>query len=132
MQHKSIDETYTSNHTLNKFTLAIESHDLRSHHLITEPYLQLNRRGNKSQAVRHKILEYHFLNGYFFRGEVNVEKFIEMDLVLLPSAMSWMGRDAVGLPLLYHFVHSMPCLFDPDSMMTMLGDKKRSNSTESN
>jgi len=123
----SIDETYTSNHTLNKFTLAIESHDLRSHHLITEPYLQLNKSDNKAQVARHKIILYYFLNG----GNVNVEKFIEMDVVLLPSAMSWMGRDAVGLPLLYHFVHSMPCLLNHDGVMTMLGAKKRSNSTVS-
>jgi len=124
----SIDATYASNHTLQRVVSRAREEstcpiwrriysyefpqDLRS-------VLQINRRGTKAQAAREKIIWYHMLKD----DVVNVEAFLDMEQKELPSAISWLGRDDIGLSVLYKLCKSLPDLFE--SKMNMNNKKKR-------
>ena len=54
-----------------------------------------------------------------------MELFIDMELNVLPRAISWMGRNDAGHSLLYRFVHSMPSLFDSDSRNVKVSGAKQ-------
>ena len=101
---KSNAETlYASNHTLHKVWASPD--DINVH-------LQLNENANKVEVARQKILRYHFKN-----GEDNIDELVDMEMNVLPQAMSWMCReDYTGQSLLYNFVRSMPTIFDSKSM----------------
>ena len=77
--------------------------------------LTLNKNDNEAEVVRQKIINYHF-----FKGEKNMEEFVDMELNVLPHVIAWTGRDNHGFSLLYCIVHSMPSLFDPDSKAAKL------------
>jgi len=114
--NKSSKETiHTSNHTLqglflfrfesssSQFVSRDDAHELES-------LLQLNKNENKVEVVRQKILRYHFCN-----GSNNIEEFVDMDLGIMPHAISWIGKNEAGLSLLYKLCESMPSLFDSES-----------------
>ena len=94
-----IDSIFTSNHTLQRV------HPYRS------PNLDLNKNENKFEVARQKIIRYHFLN-----GEDNIEDLLDIELGVLPHAMSWVNRDDTGHSLLYQLVRCLPSLFDYESM----------------
>ena len=100
----SIESIYTSNHTLKNIGGRIGDFDL-------SPYLDLNKLESKEAVVRQKIIQYYFMNGY-----KNKEEFLDMELNMIPHVIAWMGMDDFGLSLLYNFTHSMPSLFDSESM----------------
>ena len=63
---------------------------------------------SKTEVARLKILFAHMLND----DSVNIEAFADMELNQLPSAISWLGRDDVGLSVLYRVCESLPSLFE--------------------
>lgn len=107
---ESIDAIYFSNHTLQEIDFDFTGH--ASQYGIIE---RGNENTNKAQVARHKILKYH----------TNIQTFLDMKLQELPYSISWMGRDNFGLPLLFKLCLSMPWLFDPDSIATMLANSKK-------
>ena len=112
----SIESTYASNHTL----CSLGDHpNPQPAELVS--LLHMNANGNKAEVVRQKILQYHFLSG----GDINAEQFIDMEMAVLPHAISWIGRDDIGQPLLYSLFQSMPFLFDSDHKTKSMGDKRK-------
>ena len=99
----SLESIYNSNHTLMKVVRDNINHDLTS-------YLRMNENDNKHEVARQKILKYHFAD-----GDENIEKFVEMELAIIPYAIAWMGRDSTGHSLLYNVVRSLPTLFDSNA-----------------
>jgi hypothetical protein len=96
----SIYATFDSNHTLERIfdpdnNDGIDESQLPSN---LRTLLQLNRENAKTEASRRKILNVHF------SGEFNMQPFINMDLKVLPHAISWMARNEHGSSLLYQFV----------------------------
>ena len=118
----SIDATFRSNHTLG--TIWIDTDDLKRVTLPTSlaDLLQLNTNGNKLEVARQKILQYH-------DNEDSIQEFVDMEWQVLPHAMAWIGRDDVGLSLLYRFVQGMPDLFDRGSKLNNAGGMKRKRCT---
>ena len=124
----SIETLYSSNHTLQKVVdeedgqvnpdCHIDGHsyhfpkDLRS-------VLQINRCGTIAHAAREKIIRYHMLKG----NDVNVKVFLEMEQNEMPSAISWLGRNDIGLSVLFKLSKSLPDLFE--SKMNMKVKVKR-------
>jgi len=120
----SINNTYSSNHTLEKLDMYPQRRgdELRS-------LLKLNREANKSHVAIKKILKYHpsIVMEPFF--EWNMEREGERDLKALPYVVAWFERagDAVAsdeggesyyigdrkLSAMYQFVRAMPLLFVP-------------------
>jgi hypothetical protein len=102
----SIMSTYNSNHILSELghypscPLPI---DLAS-------ALQINRDYSVNQAARLKIIKTHFSG-----SNINTTPFAVMELKVLPTAISWMGREC-GMKeisnLLFAFVRSMSSLSD--------------------
>ena len=95
----SINETHTSNHTLQRVVdpdsdYADESQLPQNLRIL----LQLNQENTKTEAARRKILKVHF------SGNFNMQPFIDMDLKVLPHAVAWMARDEFGSSLSYQFV----------------------------
>ena len=126
----SIETLYNSNHTLQK---VVDKEDGRvnpdsaeyfdsSYHFPQDlrSVLQINRRGNKAQAAREKIIRYHMLKD----NVVNIESFLDMELNELPSAISWIGRDELGLSVLFKLCKSVPDMFE--SKMNMKVKKTKS------
>ena len=69
----------------------------------------MNENTNKVEVVRQKIIQYHFMD-----GKDNTETLVGMELEMMPSVIAWIGRDNIGLSLLYHLTKNMPCLFDSE------------------
>jgi Ran GTPase-activating protein (RanGAP) involved in mRNA processing and transport len=110
--NSSIMSTYNSNHILSKLSLEYDGsrrplpNDLAS-------LLQINSKNGVSQAARLKIIKTHFSG-----DSINTKPFTVMELKVLPTAISWMGRDC-GISkisdLLFVFVRSMPSVCDTHS-----------------
>ena len=113
----SLESIYNSNHTITEACWGDVPHDLAS-------YLRMNENDNKHEVARQKILKYHFAD-----GDENIEKFVEMELAIIPYAIAWMGRDSTGHSLLYNVVRSLPTLFDSDAkakaVTTAVGTKRK-------
>ena len=101
----SIETIYSSNHTLISLHYRYTGipDELASN-------LELNQNGNKFDVARQKIIRHYFAN-----GDQNTDAFIEMELEMIPRAISWMCRDDAGLSLLYQLVRSMPSLFESEN-----------------
>ena len=56
---------------------------------------------------------------------VNVEPFLEMELNELPCAISWLGRDDIGLSVLYKLCKSLPDLFKKSKMKVKVKTKTK-------
>jgi hypothetical protein len=68
--------------------------------------LQMNRENNASQAARLKIIKTHFSG-----SNINTAPFAVMELKILPTAISWMGREwgiSEISDLLFAFVRGIP------------------------
>ena len=122
----STDSIYSSNHTLRNVSSPSTISDLQ--HL-----LDLNYNENKADVARQKILQFHFTE------ENNLQEFVDMELAVLPQALSWIGRDVtsqngnlwraigrniLGFSLMYRSLQSMPSLFDSDGKVEARGVKR--------
>ena len=110
----SIGATYSSNHTLrqladeDEYELEWEEGVVMFIPSDLLSLLHLNMIMSKTEVARLKILFAHMLND----DNINVEAFTDMELDELPSAISWLGRDDVGLSVLYRVCESLPSLFE--------------------
>ena len=95
----SIDNTYSSNHTLYKIDLWPRPKGIRQ-------LANMNRNENKVEVARQKILQYHFAD-----GDANIHVFASTPEPSLPFAIEWIGRNSDGRTLMYHFVRAIPTLF---------------------
>ena len=104
----SIEETFNSNHTLEMIFDPYNNDGIDESQLPSNlrTLLQLNRENTKSEAARRKILNVHF------SGNFNMQPFIDMDLKVLPDAISWMARNEHGISLLYQFVRNTTFFLD--------------------
>ena len=70
--------------------------------------LQINKEHTPTQAARLKIIKAHFKEGF------NTHPFVDMDLNLLPHAMTWMVRDSMSEVdgRFYGFIRSISSLFE--------------------
>jgi hypothetical protein len=101
----SLVNTFLSNHTLqsiyyHRFYDAVTG-DLKS-------LLAMNKCENKFEVARKKILANHF-------GDVGAcvrRIFAPMPALILPTALSWIGRDRREYSMMYHFLHCMPWPLD--------------------
>jgi hypothetical protein len=108
----SIMSTYNSNHILSELSLDYDG-SRRPLPIDLAFVLQINRENSVSQAARLKIIK-----TYFSGSNINVTPCTVMELKVLPTAISWMGREC-GISeisdLLFAFVRSMPLLCDTKS-----------------
>ena len=51
--------------------------------------LKLNRENTRFEAARRKIIKVHFSSG----DDISMQPFIDMNLKVLPRAVSWLARD---------------------------------------
>lgn len=80
--------------------------------------LHFNRCPVKWEVGREKILRAHFRAN---APNIHLQEFLDMNLKVLPHAMSWIGRDSswythrnTGHPLLYELLRNLPTLFESD------------------
>ena len=102
----SIENTYSSNHTLH--TLEKFDDDVRAE--IPDnlsALLRLNKNQDKSSVCRQKILIH--LCGVLVKG---IPKINGLSRSTLPSALEWIGRDALGFSLMYTVIRGIPTLFE--------------------
>jgi hypothetical protein len=125
----SIENTYSSNHTLHTLE---KSDDVRAE--IPEDLsilLRLNKNLDKSSVRRQKILIHHFhesVRGIVVKG---IPKINGMSRSTLPSALEWMGRDALGFSLIYKVVRGIPTLFESKFIPIDEGKKRKHPSLDS-
>jgi hypothetical protein len=102
----NIMSTYNSNHILSELSLERDG-SRRPLPIDLASALQINRDHNVSQAARLKIIKTHFSG-----SDINTTPFTVMELKVLPTAISWMGRDSGSeiSDLLFAFVRSMSSL----------------------
>ena len=102
---------YSSNHTLYQINCTKGSpDDVRS-------IFRMNFNTNKSDVARRKVLLYH-LSDIDSIGLV----FGPMAETMLPIAISWIGRDRVGLSAMFNLLRSKPSLIP---MNTSRGNKRK-------
>ena len=96
-----------SNHTLSSLGYEGIPEDVQS-------LLSLNQAShNKREVVRAKILQHHFVHnesGTVTDGMNNIQEFLDMDLNVLPVALSWVGKDNIGRTHMYQLMRSLPSL----------------------
>ena len=121
----SIMDTYTSNHTLKQVSIYDYTPDE------TELYIDLNYNKDKAEVARQKILQTHFSDN----DTSNMQYLLDMELEMMPSAVSWIGRPThddwrgtymyvSGLSLLYNVTRRMPDLFDSSAQKKSSGTGK--------
>ena len=119
----SIMDTYTSNHTLHDISYTIPNDRLES-------YLKLNQNEDKVEVARQKILQTHFSS-----KTPNIQELLDMELVLMPTVIAWIGRPAhvgrrgvnvSGLSLMYNLMRRLPDLFDSSPQKKQAGTKRKS------
>ena len=95
---------YHSNHTLHTiFDTSEYYEDLPCGPLI-QSLLEINSMSDKAEVVRTKIIK--FFDAYAI-GPV----FANAAEAFLPSVIGWIGKDCLGLSLMYSFVRGKPSLF---------------------
>ena len=125
----SVNQTYLSNHTLEKMKIP-HGMSLTGPHL--ESLLELNMGHNKSHVAIKKILKYHPSINMAPLFEWNMEGEGERDLKALPYVIAWFERageavsgdeggeesyniDERKLTAIYQFAKAMPLMFVPVS-----------------
>jgi hypothetical protein len=105
---------YNSNHTLFQINGTEDCpDDVRS-------LFRMNFNTNKSEVARRKVLLYH-LSDIDSIGLV----FGPMAETILPNAISWIGRDRVGLSVMFNLLRSKPSLIPKN---TSRGNKRKRKS----
>ncbi|KAL9185656.1 hypothetical protein ACHAXT_003433 [Thalassiosira profunda] len=106
----SIGATYSSNHTLRTIRTSGGLGGLQCYGCgLPSDILSLlewNQRA-KFEASRLKILRCHLL-----KDGVDASPFDDIESSAVPHAISWIGRDSEGFPLLYALLQRMPTLFE--------------------
>ena len=131
----SVNDTYSSNHTLEWLSLSDEQQGQDEDHLLS--LLILNREKNKSHVAIEKILKYH--------PNMDMEPLFEWDsdgeqsLKALPYVVGWFerARNATGfynieerkLSAIFHFAKAMPLLLVPASNIKEESKKRKRNDT---
>jgi hypothetical protein len=70
-----------------------------------EALLEMNQTGDKFEVALAKVVETHFFDGY----NPNVlGQYSELHLKVLPSLISWLGRDALGPSAVYEIIKNRP------------------------
>ena len=117
----SIMHTYNSNHILWEAVLWVWRISVAVWRISVawrSSIIFVNHRENtKSQAARLKIIKTHFSEDFV------IQPFIEMELNVLPHAISWMGRGGESNETnnhFYAFLRSMPTLFEGDGGQVQL------------
>jgi hypothetical protein len=102
----TIESTYLSNHTLNNIE-KLDGRDLVREAIPDElaSYLTLNKHPGKSAVARQKILAYHFP-----AESANIQVFDGMSVLMLPHAIEWIGRDGLGISLMYKVARGIQLL----------------------
>ena len=108
----SIIDTFHSNHTLHQLCDGNSSEHLSDLPSDLIYSLRLNKNNNKNEVVRQKILWSHFQDD---NVDINIKEFFHMELKAMPFAITWIGRDDVGHPLLYQLVRAMPSLVEREN-----------------
>ena len=110
----SIQDTYNSNHALQNVG------DYFSDEIGDKlwPHLELNENKDKAEVARQKILQTHFSSS----DASKLQELLDMELEMLPSAISWIGRSlpigywkgaqVSGLSTMYNLMRRLPDLFD--------------------
>lgn len=103
----SIDATLKSNHTLeridSRLLWSVAESQLPSD---LSALLWMNRAHTKVKAARRKIIKVHF------SGKFSMQPFIDMDLKVLPHAISWMAKDGFGRSPMYQFLRNASFIVD--------------------
>ena len=110
----SIDSLYTSNHTLQEVLeksryAASGTKKIKGLPGDINELMEMNKNANKADVARQKILRYHFFNG---GDDINAQVLFDMDMDVMPQVVAWIGKDAVGFPLLHRLIRGMPSLCD--------------------
>jgi hypothetical protein len=96
----SIEHTRYSNHSL--CNLGVRDDNLTPE---IEALLEMNQTGDKFEVALAKVVETHFFDGY----NPNVlGQYSELHLKVLPSLISWLGRDALGPSAVYEIIKNRP------------------------
>ena len=97
---------YSSNHTLQSILI-----DLPIPAEVAF-LLAMNRNEDRSEAIRGKLLKYHFSD----RGDgdkcANIHVFAQMSESMMPIALEWIGRNRFGFSLMYEVVQVLPAMFN--------------------
>jgi len=111
----SMIDTYNSNHTLHSvcYYIPVELDSL----------LDLNKNKDKTEVARQKILQTHFRTED--NDTTNMQVLLDLELEVMPVAISWMGRPThddswrgakvSGMSLLYNLMRRLPDLFDSNA-----------------
>lgn len=67
--------------------------------------LEINKNKNKAEVIREKLLLYFFSN-----VDTVGRTFSSLPVSIMPSAISYIGRDHIGYSVMYYLVRSMPSL----------------------
>jgi hypothetical protein len=97
----SIIDTYYSNHALQDFCCP------RKHPDVLAPLLEMNNNENKAEVARRKILVHHFADIDASAHDV----FGPMPTALLPTALSWIGRDHREYSMMFRYLKTTPWMF---------------------
>jgi len=136
----SIDNTYSSNHTL---SVSVDSRLSSLYSRLTK-LSNINQNKNRSDAAREKIMKYQFntseesyhtyhynsrnktMNYHYTKpkdGTLSngMQVVTKMDLVVLPRVIAWAGRkhDSDGCTILYQLLRCIPELVEDQSKMKM-------------
>jgi hypothetical protein len=109
----SIENTFSSNHTL--FHCDTSNGSL----VELQELLRMNVRLNKSYVAQKKILIHHFAD----EGNC-VHTFGNMQVQVVPTALSFIGRDHLGYSLMHSLLRSMPWLMKP-KLSSCVGQRNR-------
>ena len=109
----NIDATWSSNHTLCSLGGFDQDSDDNDSDTIFESVmpqevsdiLKMNEGEDKKLVARKKIIKHHFC------GDIDLNALIGSDQKLLPCKISWFGRDALGLSMVYSILRKLPDLF---------------------
>ena len=132
--NSSIMDTYNSNHTLENLTYDYDNASYCPDDLVS--LVILNRNKDKVEVARQKILQTHFSDD----DTSNNQEFLDMDLEVMPAAISWIGRptrvdwngtNVSGLSLLYNLVRKMPDLIDTSAQKKQATAKSKSKADTS-
>lgn len=123
----SIESMIMSNHTLHTIYDAEEAEVPVIEVLDGSPDLEdvlfMNEDGNKVDVVRQKIIQYYFMDDDDII--INIKEFVDMEMNVLPRAISWIGRNGIGCHLMYELLRSLPTLFDKEHKARAVGQARR-------
>ena len=110
----SLDAICASNHSLASLGPDYLPEDL-------EELMQMNQNKDKAAVTREKLLRYHFQKDRRNR----LQEFLDMEMCMLPHAISWIGRDDIGATLQYQLLRSLPSLLSKMVSNISIGVKRK-------